>query len=177
VARIARREPDALGELYARHGRVAYVVALRVVDTAEAAEEVVQDAYHAVWRSAASYASERGSVRTWLLAIARNAAIDWRRSHGARAIRDDPLDAADVVPSDEHVEDRVSIRLRDDRVRAAVRSLPDEQREALDLAFWGGLSQSEISARTGAPLGTVKSRVRLAMAKLRDELADEGTSG
>jgi RNA polymerase sigma-70 factor (ECF subfamily) len=62
-------------------------------------------------------------------------------------------------------------------VRAAVRSLPDEQREALDLAFWGGLSQSEISARTGAPLGTVKSRVRLAMAKLRDELADEGTSG
>ena len=176
VARVARGDADALGELYTRHGRVAYVVALRVVGSAEAAEEVVQDAFHAVWRSARSYASERGSVRTWLLTIARNAAIDWRRSRGARTSRDEPLDVAAEVPGDERVDDRVTIRIRDGRVRAAVEALPPDQRQVLDLAFWGGLSQTEISARTGIPLGTVKSRVRLAMAKLRDGLAEEGRS-
>jgi RNA polymerase sigma factor (sigma-70 family) len=175
VARVARGDADALGELYAKHGRVAFVVAHRVVDSAEAAEEVVQDAFQAVWRSARSYASDRGSVRTWLLTIARNAAIDWRRGKGSRMQRDAPLKVAEELPGDERVDERVTIRLRDGRVRAAVLALPDEQRQVLDLAFWGGLSQSEISARTGIPLGTVKSRVRLAMAKLRDGLADEGT--
>ena len=150
------------------------MVVQRVVGGAEVAEEVVQDAFQSVWRSARSYRSDRGSVRTWLLTIARNAAIDWRRGRGARISREAPLDDAVELADDVRVEDRVTIRLRDDRVRAAVRSLPPDQRAVLDLAFWSGLSQSEISARTGIPLGTVKSRVRLAMAKLRDGLADEG---
>ncbi|HKW78413.1 MAG TPA: sigma-70 family RNA polymerase sigma factor [Candidatus Limnocylindria bacterium] len=172
VARIAAGDAVALGDLYVRHGRVVFAVAQRVVGSPEVAEEVVQDAFHSVWRAARSYRADRGSVRTWLLTIARNAAVDRRRRMG-RVTRDGSLDEALRISDGIAVDERVIVRIRDGRVREVVRSLPEEQRQVLDLAFWGGLSQSEISARTGVPLGTVKSRVRLAMAKLRDGLAEE----
>ena len=170
VARIARGDATALGELYDRYGRTVFGVLYRLLGTPEPAEEVAQDAFHAVWRRAATYQPDRGSVRTWLLAIARNAAIDWRRTKGRRIEREATIDEAVELVEDTRVEDRVIASLSAERVRAAVALLPDEQRVALSLAFWSGLSQSEIAARTGTPLGTVKSRVRLGLSKLRDRL-------
>src|SRR5438477_7528263 len=170
MARIAGGDPVALGELYDRHGRTVFGVLYRMLGAPEPAEEVAQDAFHAVWRRAATYRADRGSVRTWLLAIARNAAIDWRRTKGKRIEREAAIDEAVELVEDTRVEDRVIASLSAERVRAAVALLPDEQRVVLSLAFWFGLSQSEIAARTGTPLGTVKSRVRLGMSKLRDRL-------
>src|SRR5256884_9919022 len=110
----------------------------------EAAEEVAQDAFHSVWRQARSYRQERGSVRTWLLAICRNAAIDWPRTRGKREEREVTIDAAAELLSDSKVDERVVEALRAERARTAVAELPAEQRDVLSLAFWGADSQSEI---------------------------------
>ncbi len=177
IARIAGGDADALGELYDRYGRVVFGVLYRMLASPEAAEEVVQDAFHSVWRQAGSYRKDRGAVRTWLLAISRNAAIDWRRTKGRHLERETALDEAAGLADDSRVEDQVIMNLRAERIRVAVNGLPDEQREVLDLAFWSGLSQTEIAAKTGAPLGTVKSRVRLGMTKLRDRLTNQGSDG
>ncbi|HEV8670113.1 MAG TPA: sigma-70 family RNA polymerase sigma factor [Candidatus Limnocylindria bacterium] len=167
---MAGGDADALGELYDHYGRVVFGVIYRMLGSPESAEEVAQNAFHSVWRQASAYRAERGSVRTWLLAIARNAAIDWRRSRANRMDRETVIDESLALVDDVQVEDRVIASLRAQRVRAAVASLPLEQREVLSLAFWSGLSQTEIARRTGAPLGTVKSRVRLGMARLRERL-------
>jgi len=173
MSRVAGGDADALGELYDHYGRVVFGVIYRMLGSPESAEEVAQNAFHSVWRQAAAYRPERGSVRTWLLAIARNAAIDWRRSKANRMSRETVIDESLALVDDVRVEDRVITNLRAQRVRAAVASLPQEQREVLSLAFWSGLSQTEIARRTGAPLGTVKSRVRLGMARLRQWLGDD----
>jgi len=176
LRRIADGDADALGALYDRYGRVVFGVLYQMIGSPEAAEEVAQDAFHAVWRRARTYRADRGSVRVWLLAIARNAAIDWLRTKGKRLEREATIDEAVGVVEDVTVEDRVITTLGAERVRAAVASLPAEQREAVSLAFWSGLSQSEIAARTSVPLGTVKTRVRLGMAKLRERLVGTGTA-
>ena len=173
LRRIDGGDAEALGELYGRYGRIVFAVIYRMVASPDAAEEVTQDVFHAVWRRAGTYRSDRGAVRGWLLTIARNAGIDWRRSRASRIAREAPLEDAAQLSDETRVDDRVTVRLRDQRVRAVVGSLPEEQRQVLDLAFWGGLSQTEIAAKTGLPLGTVKSRVRLAMIKLRDGLSSE----
>lgn len=172
LARVAGGDPVALGELYDAYGRVVFGVCYRMLGSPEVAEEIVQDTFSAVWRRAGSYRPERGSVRTWLLAIARNAAIDWHRTKGKRVEREASMEAAAELVEEAAVEERVIADLQAERVRVAVRTLPAEQREALALAFWGGLSQSEIAARTSTPLGTVKSRVRLGMEKLRERLGE-----
>jgi RNA polymerase sigma-70 factor, ECF subfamily len=177
MSRVARGDADALGELYDHYGRLVFGVLYRMLGSPESAEEVAQNAFHSVWRQAGGYRRERGSVRTWLLAIARNAAIDWRRTKGHRVARETAIDDALALVDDMQVEERVIASLRAQRVRAAVGALPTEQREVLSLAFWSGLSQTEIAARTGAPLGTVKSRVRLGMARLRESLADDKGQG
>lgn len=171
--RVAAGDPAALGTLYDRYGRVVFGVLYRLLGAPEPAEEVTQDAFHAVWRSAASYRADRGSVRTWILAIARNAAIDWRRTKGKRIEREEDLAQAAELSAAGRVDDEVLGSLRAEAVRAAVAGLPDEQRTVLTLAFWSGLSQSEIAARTGTPLGTVKSRARLGMTRLRERLRSE----
>lgn len=173
VRRIGDGDAEALGELYDRYGRVVFAVIYRMVASPEAAEEVTQDVFHAIWLRARTYRSDKGAVRGWLLTIARNAGIDWRRSKVSRLAREAPIENAAELPDEMRVDERVSIRLRDERVRAVVSALPEEQRQVLDLAFWGGLSQTEIATKTGIPLGTVKSRVRLAMIKLRDGLSSE----
>ena len=175
LVRIAAGDAEALGELHDAYGRTAFAVIYRMLSSPEAAEEVVQDVFHAVWRRAADYRADRGAVRTWLLTIARNAAIDWRRTKGKRVEREVELDAAASRPSDSSVEETVILSLRAERVREGVRALPAEQRDVLALAFWGGLTQAEIAERTGTPLGTVKSRVRLGMHKLRQHLAEAAT--
>ena len=168
VLRMIERDADALAELYDRYGRVVFGVLHQMLPGPEAAEEVCQDVFHRFWRAAASYRGDRGAVRTWLLAIARNAAIDWRRTRGKRSEREAELgDEALSMPAPRSVEDLVTGRLRAERMRALVAELPAEQRRCVELAFWGGLSQSEIALRTATPLGTVKSRIRLAMDKLR----------
>ena len=171
--RVAQRDPQALGALYDRYGRVVFGTLYRMLGSPEAAEEVVQDAFHSVWQRASTYRSDRGSVRTWLLAIARNAAIDWRRTKGKRLERETVIEEAVELVADDRVDERAIASLQAERVRSAVASLPAEQRDVLSLSYWSGLSQSEISERTGTPLGTVKSRVRLGMAKLRERLAIE----
>jgi RNA polymerase sigma-70 factor (ECF subfamily) len=174
LSRVAKGDADALGALYDRYGRVVFGVLYQMLGSPEAAEEVTQDAFHAVWRRARTYRAERGSVRVWLLAIARNAAIDWRRTKGKRMAREATMDDAVALVEEVALEDRVITTLRAERVRAAVATLPAEQREVLSLAFWSGLSQTEIAARTSVPLGTVKTRVRLGMAKLRERLVAVG---
>ena len=176
LRRIADRDADALGALYDRYGRVVFGVLYQMLGSPEAAEEVAQDAFHAVWRRAHTYRVERGPVRVWLMAIARNAAIDWRRTKGKRLQREASIDEAVALVEETPVEDRVITTIGAERVRAAVAALPVEQRDVLSLAFWSGLSQTEIASRTRIPLGTVKTRVRLGMAKLRERLAGQGLS-
>lgn len=173
MSRIARGEPDALGELYDQYGRVVFGTLYRMLGSPEVAEEITQNAFHSVWQQARSYRPERGSVRTWLLAISRNAAVDWRRTRGRHVDRETAIEKAAELVDEIRVDEHVIASLRAERVRAAVALLPREQRDALSLAFWSGLSQSEIAERTGTPLGTVKSRVRLGMARLRERLAEE----
>src|SRR5438094_8689231 len=120
IERIAAGDAEALVELYDRYGRVAFGVLFRMVASPEAAEEVTQDAFHSVWRQARSYRAERGSVRTWLLAICRNAAIDWRRTKGKRLERETMIDAAAELLSDAKVDERVVDSIRAEHVRAVV---------------------------------------------------------
>lgn len=174
VERMVGRDADALAELYDRYGRVVFGVLHQMLPGPEAAEEVCQDVFHRFWRAAASYRGDRGSVRTWLLSIARNAAIDWRRTRGKRSEREAELhEEAFSMPAPGSLEDLVSDRMRAERMRALVATLPAEQRRCVELAYWGGLSQSEIALQTGTPLGTVKSRMRLGLQKLRADLPAE----
>ena len=168
VERMIQRDADALAELYDRYGRVVFGILHQMLPGPEAAEEVCQDVFHRFWRAAATYRGDRGAVRTWLLAIARNAAIDWRRTRGKRSEREAELgEEALSLATPRSVEEQVAERMRAERMRALVAELPPEQRRCVELAFWGGLSQSEIALQTATPLGTVKSRIRLAMEKLR----------
>lgn len=168
--RIAARDAAALGELYDRYGRTVFGVLYRALGAPEPAEEVTQDVFSAVWHRATTYREDRGSVRTWLFAIARNAGIDWRRTKGRRVELEVVIDEAAKLIDEQRIDDAVIARERSQQVRAAVACLPEEQRVVLSLAFWSGLSQREIAERTGAPIGTVKSRVRLGMLKLRENL-------
>lgn len=172
ILRMAALDATALAELYDRYSRIVFGMLHHRLPSPEAAEEVCIDAFHRAWRAAGSYRVDRGSVRTWLFTIARNAAIDWRRTHGKRFERDAPLDDARDHVSEDRVEDHVVASDRARSVRAAVAGLPPEQRLCIELAAWSGLTQAEIAARTGAPIGTVKSRVRLGMAKLRESLVE-----
>lgn len=158
-------DEHALAALYARYGGLAYTLALRIVGDGGAAEEIVQEAFLGAWRGAATYRPERGSIKAWLLGIARNRAIDVVRARSVRVrtvtlIPEMPLQSADD-PAGE-----VERQLQRASVRAAVASLPSEQRESLELAYFGGLSFPEIASRLMLPVGTVKSRVRLALRKL-----------
>jgi RNA polymerase sigma factor (sigma-70 family) len=167
--RVAAGDLRALEVLYDRYGKMAYSLALRITAEASAAEDVVQDAFLGAWRNASLYAAERGSVKTWLLSIVHHRAIDAIRRREPASELPDRDDAsiggivADVWPE-------VAANLDRTAVRAALADLSDVQRLAIELAYFGGLTQAEIAARTGAPLGTVKSRMRLGLLALRRAL-------
>lgn len=173
IERIQRGEQASLTALYDRHRSLAYALALRVVRDPQRAEDVVQDAFLSVWRKAASYALGRGSVRTWLGSIVRNRAIDVVRASRERTLPD-ATSLLGIVDPRPAVDDEVAVRFDGERVRSAILRLPDDQRQAINLAFYGGLSHSEIADETGIPLGTVKSRIRLGMQRLRSTLAGQG---
>lgn len=165
IRRLARGDEDALAALYDRHGRVAFALALRVVGDPETAEEVVQEVFLAVWRRAAGYDAGKGSVKSWLLAAARNRAIDVLRMRQARP-RTTSFDDIPLVAADDPAHAALAA-VDAAFLRAAVATLPADQRTAVELAYFAGLSYPEIAAQLGIPLGTVKSRLRLALERLR----------
>jgi RNA polymerase sigma-70 factor, ECF subfamily len=171
LGRIVDGELDALDELYERYKTMAYSIAYRITDDATLAEDVVQDAFLGAWRNAARYVDGRGSVKTWLLSIVHHRAIDAIRRR--RPVSE--LPEADAVPPPAlrlpDVWGEVAANLDAETVRAALAVLSDVQREAIELAYFGGLTQVEIAERTDTPLGTVKSRMRLGLLAMREVLA------
>ena len=167
--RLRSGDEGALGQLYDRHASLAFGLALRMVRDRAAAEEVVQDTFLTLWRQAAHYAPDRASCRSWICTIVRSRAIDRLRRSASKEARDAQLadDLAGLCDTWQLADES----LRAQAVHRAVDGLPQEQRQVLELAYYLGLSQTEISARTGAPLGTVKGRTRLALQRLRAELA------
>jgi RNA polymerase sigma-70 factor, ECF subfamily len=170
VALVARSDEDALGELYDRYSRVAFGLARRVLRDTALAEDAVQEAFLAVWRTAGRFVPERAQARTWLLTIVHRRAVDLVRREERR--RAEPLLGAHPESAAETSEG-AWLSLERERVRDALAKLPDQQREALELAYYGGFTQSELAERLGEPLGTIKSRMFNGLARLR-ELLGEG---
>ncbi len=168
-ALVARGDEAALAELYDRFGRIAYGLALRILRDPSLAEDAVQDAFLAAWRTAVSFDPGRGKASTWLLTLVHRRAVDVVRREERR--RADPLDA-DPVAAGESTDETAEVRADRRRVQAALAKLPPDQRQALELAYYGGLSQSELAEQLGVPLGTVKSRMFVALSRLRDLLGE-----
>jgi len=171
VALVERGEEVALGELYDRFGRTAYGLSFRMLRNESLAEDAVQEAFLMVWRSAARFVPERAKASTWLLTIVHRRAVDVVRREERR--RTEPLGpATDAASAEGSAEDVAWLRLRRERVQDALRQLPDEQREAIELAYYGGFTQSELADRLGQPLGTIKSRMFAGLGRLRELLVD-----
>ena len=175
LKRIAGGQLDALEELYDRYRSMAYSISLRITADATLAEDVVQDAFLGAWRNAERYAAGRGSVKTWLLSIVHHRAVDAVRRRrpttelpGHEQVPPLALTLPDVWPE-------VSAGLDREAVRAALDGLSAVQRHALELAYFSGLTQQEISERTDTPLGTVKSRMRLGLLAMRRTLVGDGS--
>jgi RNA polymerase sigma-70 factor (ECF subfamily) len=174
MALVLRRQEAALGTIYDRYIRLVYAVALRITGDRETAEEVVQDVFQNVWQAAGSFQPGVGSFTAWLLGIARHRAIDATRSKRERArAREQTLDDFRPAGEESSLEREVAQRLLRGTVRTALEALPANQRQAIELAYYGGLTRAEIAERLNEPLGTVKTRLRLGLLKLRDLLQQE----
>ena len=172
VERLRARDQAALETLYERYSGVVHAVALRIIGQPADAEDVVVDSFWQVWQQATSYDATRGQLRTWIVTIARSRALD-----RLRVLRRSPLAEAEEVNvagrevvADDNPEQAAWLSQKSAIVRAAMAGLPREQRQALELAYYHGLSQSEVAERLGEPLGTIKTRIRLGMMKLREQL-------
>jgi RNA polymerase sigma-70 factor (ECF subfamily) len=178
VALVARGDETALAELYDRIGRVAYGLALRVLRDERLAEDAVQEGFLAVWRTAAAFRAERAKASTWILTLVHRRAVDLVRREERR--RADPLDeatAAETASEAAGPEEAAWLRFERERIQAALASLPDAQREAIELAYYGGFSQTELAERLGVPLGTIKSRMFAGLARLRELLDEPSAEG
>lgn len=171
---IGRRDPEAFEVFYDRHGGAAFSLAYRILGERGAAEDCIQEAFISIWRSGGKFDAARGSVRSWTLSIVRNRAIDVLRSKAGKAPKM-------TFDDDEIIESRPSGELTDEEamrhetateVRGALSQLPDDQSKVIQLAYFGGFSQSEIAGMLNVPLGTVKGRMRLGLEKIRGELAE-----
>ncbi len=164
---VGRGDDDALGVLYDRFGRLAFRLAFRILRDRALAEDAVQEAFLAVWRSADAYKRERAKPSTWILTVVHRRAVDLVRREQSR--RSEPLEVA-PEPSVGPVDEDAVLRDRRAAVQAALTELPGDQRQALELAYYGGLTQSELAERLGVPLGTVKSRMFAGLGRLRELL-------
>jgi RNA polymerase sigma factor (sigma-70 family) len=176
VALVARGDESALAELYDRVGRIAYGLAFRVLRDERLAEDAVQEGFLAAWRTAAGFSAERAKASTWLLTLVHRRAVDLVRREERR--RAEPLSEGDreMAATSPAAEEAAWLHFERERVQEALRALPDAQREAIELAYYGGYSQSELAERLGLPLGTIKSRMFSGLARLR-ELLDDGAEG
>jgi RNA polymerase sigma-70 factor (ECF subfamily) len=175
VELIAMGSPQGIEILYDRHGALAYGLAVRVLDDAGAAEDVVQEVFLSLWRGgAAGYRPERGNVRSWLCTVVRNRSIDRLRGRSGRTRQELPIDHVREDASGNDTWTEVVAELDREHVRRALDTLPSEQRTTIELAYFGGLSQSEIGSTMGVPLGTVKGRIRLGLRALRSVLGEWG---
>jgi RNA polymerase sigma-70 factor (ECF subfamily) len=175
VELVAQRDADALEALYERYGRPAFSLARRILTEETLAQDVVQEVFLSLWRDAHRFDAGRGTVATYLLSMTHHRAVDvvrreenlrrWRTSDEGLELEADPK---------VRVEDEVEASERRAEVRAALKELPDAQREALLLAYFGGYTQREVAALVGVPLGTVKTRMAAGMRKLREALRDAG---
>ena len=172
VALVARGEDDALAALYDRFGRTAYGLALRVVRDPALAEDVVQEAFLSLWRTAGRFVPERSRAGTWLLTLVHRRAVDLVRREERRRV--EPLELAPEA-ADATAQEAPWLRLERERVQAALARLPDAQREAIELAYYGGFTQAELADRLGQPLGTIKSRMFAGLARLGELLRDTET--
>jgi RNA polymerase sigma factor (sigma-70 family) len=172
VALVARSDEVALAELYDRFGGIAYGLALRVLRDSALAEDAVQEAFLAVWRGAERFVPERAKASAWIMTLVHRRAVDLVRREERR--RAEPLDDLEIAGSEGAAEDVAWLRLERERVQRALRQLPDQQREAIELAYYGGFTQSELADRLGQPLGTIKSRMFTGLSRLR-ELLDNPT--
>jgi RNA polymerase sigma-70 factor, ECF subfamily len=171
VALVARSDEEALAELYDRHGRVAYGLAFRILRDRSLAEDAVQEGFLAVWRTAARFVPERAKASTWILTLVHRRAVDLVRREERR--RAESLEAVTTEQAGAAATDEGAwAALERERVREALAGLPDQQREALELAYFGGYTQSEIAERLGEPLGTIKSRMFNGLSSLRDLLQE-----
>lgn len=174
---IARADKDALGELYDRYGGLVFSIALKSVSHQETAEEITQDVFLRVWNNAGSYQAQKGKVSTWIASITRNRAIDMIRHYQIRlesqTVSWDAVPNADL-PNKDNLEHKIERSERRSQVRSALVNLPSEQKDALALAYFLGYTHREIAETLGLPLGTVKTRIRLAMQKLRGYLNGAG---
>jgi RNA polymerase sigma-70 factor (ECF subfamily) len=173
IRRMADADETALGALYDQWNRSLYSLVLHLLKDADEAEDVVEETFWQAWRKASTYEPARGAVSTWLLTIGRRKALD--RLRARKRHREDPIlgerTFADLPSPDPDPVQDVEVKEIREKVRAALLELPAEQREVLELGYFNGLSQSEIADATGQPLGTVKTRMRLAMQKLREPLS------
>ncbi len=168
LARIGRGDRRAFEDLYRRYARPVLGLALRRLGDRGRAEEAVQETFLSVWRAAHTYAPDRGRPAAWLYAVARNAIVDRARSR-----QEPPADPPDGPAPEAGPEERAEQAWLAFRVHRALEAIPPKERELIELAYWGGLSQSEIAERVGIPLGTVKTRTRSALSRLADILEDE----
>ena len=176
VRTMAEGNTNALDELWDRHARFLYSLAFRILRDPGWAEEVVQDVFVRLWSSPQKYDPTRGGLRPWLLTVTHHAAVDGLRGRrGTASAREaGPEGLQFMAHKDEDPSDSAWDSLRSDTVRDALLQLPTEQREVMEMVYFGGLTQRETAERTGQPLGTVKSRLRLGMQKLRGSLAGIG---
>jgi RNA polymerase sigma-70 factor (ECF subfamily) len=172
--RLKRREPSVMGDLYDRYGKLVFSLIYRVVRDIGVAEDLVQETFLRVWNRAQGFDAERGALGPWLLAVARNRAIDYVRSAGGKMSRGAlELEAAEHPTVFVNFEAEVLSQDRARRVRGAMGRLNENQRQVIELAYFEGLSQSEMAERMGQPLGTVKTWVRTALKNLRDDLSEK----
>lgn len=167
---VAQRDQRAFAELYDLLSPRVFALILRVLVNRAQSEEVLQEVFLEVWQSADRFAPNKGQGRSWILTIAHRRAVDRVRSSQASTERDTRIGIRDLEGASDVVSEAVEARAEGERVVVALGELPEPQREALILAYYGGYSQSEISALVGAPLGTIKTRMRDGLARLRREL-------
>jgi RNA polymerase sigma-70 factor (ECF subfamily) len=174
MAVVDRKDPAAFEVLYDRHGGAAFSLAYRIVGDRTTAEDVAQEAFLSIWRSNARFDRARGSVRSWVLGVVRNRAIDALRRGGAQAPRLDADDdgVLEARPAEERTEGEALRRETAGEIKAALGELPEDQSQVIQLAYFGGFSHSEIAEMLGMPLGTVKGRMRLGLEKIRVQLAE-----